>query len=613
MKLTFKEKAAYGIGAVGKDMVYMLSASYVLYYFQDILGVNAIAMGIILMIARVFDAFNDPLMGVVVAKTQTKWGKFRPWLLIGTVTNAVILFVMFAAPPALNGKGLVAYAAVTYILWGITYTMMDIPYWSMIPAFTSGGKERENLSALARSCAGVGSAIITIVTVMAVAALGNAVSARSADNVTVNLDSASDKIVLYVIELDEKDNPTGNVLTIDGSERLIKASLTAAGNELSEGFLYNESNSDYMINIDGFPIDSSISKMNFVMDSSDSGEAAITVAVSSANYKTLSEKTGSVDITISSKKQVERYGFKYFSLIVAIIFIVFTLITCIGIKEKSTVDMKTASVGEMFKALVQNDQAMTMVITIVLVNTATYIVSNLLIYFFKYDLGGTNWQGNYTLFNTFAGGMQIVAMMLFFPVLRKFFSTQRVFDIAIGSSVLGYVILLVMALLGVKSVYLFFIPCFFIMSSVGVLNVLVTVFLANTVDYGELKNNRRDESVIFSMQTFVVKLASGIAALIAAISLWAFDISDSNALADMVEDSFIKAVNDYINTIKTAGSIVVNDSSLFGIRLVMTILPITVLVVGFILFKKKYILTDEKLKEIDEELKARRSQAGESV
>ena len=151
-RLTGFEKFAYGIGAVGKDMVYMLSASYVLYYFQDIMGVSAIAMGIILLIARVFDAFNDPIMGVIVAKTKTRWGKFRPWLLIGTVTNAVILVVMFSAPPSLDGKGLVAYAAVTYILWGITYTMMDIPYWSMVPAFTESGKERENLSALARSC-----------------------------------------------------------------------------------------------------------------------------------------------------------------------------------------------------------------------------------------------------------------------------------------------------------------------------------------------------------------------------------------------------------------------------------------------------------------------------
>ena len=124
MGLNKKEMASYGIGAVGKDMVYMFCASYILYHYQDILGVSAIAMGIILLAARVFDAFNDPIMGVVVAKTRTRWGKFRPWLFIGTLLNAVVLFLMFSAPPTLDGGGLVAYAAVTYVLWGVTYTML---------------------------------------------------------------------------------------------------------------------------------------------------------------------------------------------------------------------------------------------------------------------------------------------------------------------------------------------------------------------------------------------------------------------------------------------------------------------------------------------------------
>ena len=91
MKLSKKETISYGLGAVGKDMVYMLSASYVLYYYQDILGVSAFAMGVILMATRIFDAFNDPVMGVIVAKTRTRWGRFRPWLLIGTCLNAVVL------------------------------------------------------------------------------------------------------------------------------------------------------------------------------------------------------------------------------------------------------------------------------------------------------------------------------------------------------------------------------------------------------------------------------------------------------------------------------------------------------------------------------------------
>lgn len=450
MKLTAKEKVSYGLGAVGKDMVYMLSASYVLYYYQDVLGVSAIAMGVILLAARVFDAFNDPVMGIIVAKTKTKWGKFRPWLLIGTLLNAVVLYFMFASPPALEGNGLVAYAAIAYILWGVTYTMMDIPYWSMIPAFTEGGAERESLSTLARSCAGVGSAIVTIITMPCVYSFGQ-------------------------------------------------------------------------------------------------GD--------------------------------ERTGFRWFGLLVATVFVVTIVITCANIKEKSTVDMDSPSVGQMFKALLANDQAMAIVITIVLINCAIYITSNLVIYFFKYDFGGEGWYNSYTLFNTFGGAIQILSMMLLFPLLRKFLSAMQVFYVSFSMAIMGYVALLVLAFTNMSSVFLLFIPGFFIFAANGMLSVLTTVFLANTVDYGELKNNRRDESVIFSMQTFVVKLASGAAALIASICLSVFNLSDDTSNTAAVVEA-------------------VANSSVVGLRMTMTVIPIVGLLAAVFIFHKKYILNEEKVNEI---------------
>ncbi|MBF1114854.1 MAG: MFS transporter, partial [Solobacterium sp.] len=169
-----KQFVAYGLGAVGKDMVYALSASYIMYYYQDILGLSATFVGFILMIARVFDAANDPFMGVVVAKTNSRWGKFRPWLFTGTILNAFVLYALFAAP-AVSGKALMIYFAVMYILWGVTYTMMDIPFWSMIPAVTSTAKDRENLSVVGRTSAGVGYALINVFTVMAVSKLGGGI------------------------------------------------------------------------------------------------------------------------------------------------------------------------------------------------------------------------------------------------------------------------------------------------------------------------------------------------------------------------------------------------------------------------------------------------------
>lgn len=457
MGLSTREKVSYGLGAVGKDMVYMFTASYILYYYQDILGVSAMAMGVILMAARAFDAFNDPVMGVLVAKTKTRWGKFRPWLLIGTILNAIVLYFMFAAPAGFDGAKLVAYAAITYIVWGVTYTMMDIPYWSMIPAFTQGGKEREGLSTLGRSCAGIGSAVVTVITMKCVMTLGS------------------------------------------GDERL---------------------------------------------------------------------------------------GFRLFALIVAIVFVVFITLTCVNIKEKSTVDVDSPSVGQMFRALLQNDQAMTVVITIVLINCSIYTTSNLVIYFFKYDFGGADWYDSYTLFNMFGGAIQILSMVLFFPVLRKFLNAIQVFYIGFTMAILGYAALLTLAFTNMSNVFLLFIPGFFIFSANGILSVLTTVFLANTVDYGELKNNRRDESVIFSMQTFVVKLASGVAALIATTCLTIFHLSDDTS-----------------STAQAAASSVV------GLRMTMTVVPIAGLLIAIFLFRKKFILSEEKVAEIAEEIKRKREMA----
>ena len=595
--LTGKEKFAYGIGAVGKDMVYMLSASYVLYYFQDIMKTSAIAMGIILLVARVFDAFNDPIMGIIVAKTKTRWGKFRPWLMIGTITNAVILILMFAAPPSLDGKGLIAYAAVTYILWGVTYTMMDIPYWSMIPAFTRGGKEREGLSALARSCAGVGSALVTVVTVIAVSAIGTALVSKSTANVVKEYSSSDTDIAVYVIERDKDGNPTSNVIGYESGNADVNVSLTGSERAFGDITVFNGDNSDYTFTLNG--ISASESDVEFVIENED--QAGLVFYVDSETFEKVKESESlAAWLSMVSTLEVEREGFKVFSIIIGILFVVFISITCLCIKEKSSVDMQTASVKQMFKALLGNDQAMTIVITIVLFNTATYITSNLLIYFFKYDIAGTNWQSNYTLFNTFAGAMQIFAMMLFFPLLRKAFTTLKIFYIGVFSAIAGYLILLGLSLAGTKNVYAFFVPGFFIMGAVGILNVICTIFLANTCDYGEFKNGRRDESVIFSMQTFVVKLASGIAALVASVCLTIFNIQQNDNT-----DMTLSVLTDKVNAIRNSVVETIDTSAVFGLRMVMTLAPIFVLVIALLIFKAKYILTDKKLKEISEELKSR--------
>lgn len=155
-------------------------------------------------------------------------------------------------------------------------------------------------------------------------------------------------------------------------------------------------------------------------------------------------------------------------------------------------------------------------------------------------------------------------------------STIKVFYVSFLMAILGYASLLILMFTNMSSVALLFIPAFFIFSANGMLSVLTTVFLANSVDYGEYKNKRRDESVIFSMQTFVVKLASGVAALVASICLSVFNIS-KNTEGVAVKLPF---------------------ESVVGLRTTMTILPIIGLLFAVFHFRKRFILTDKKVEQI---------------
>lgn len=137
------------MGAFGKDLVYALVGNLFMFYLTDVRFVAPALVGTLFMAARIWDAFNDPFMGMVVDNTRTRWGKFRPWIMIGTVLNAIVLALMFWNVN-LEGQSFLAYAAVLYILWGMTYTIDDIPYWSMVPALTDDENERSQVSAIPR-------------------------------------------------------------------------------------------------------------------------------------------------------------------------------------------------------------------------------------------------------------------------------------------------------------------------------------------------------------------------------------------------------------------------------------------------------------------------------
>ena len=173
MKLSFREKYSYGIGAFGKDLVYAFVATYLMMFFTDEVGLSSVFVGGLFFVSRFWDAINDPIMGNIVDNTNTRWGKFRPWILIGTLINAIVLVFLFVNPTSfLSGKMVYVYCSVAYILWGMTYTIMDIPYWSMIPSFTSDPAERDKMSVIPRIFATIGGSTVNTFGLMIIAILG---------------------------------------------------------------------------------------------------------------------------------------------------------------------------------------------------------------------------------------------------------------------------------------------------------------------------------------------------------------------------------------------------------------------------------------------------------
>ncbi|MDR3344405.1 MAG: glycoside-pentoside-hexuronide (GPH):cation symporter [Oscillospiraceae bacterium] len=160
-QLTLKNKITYGIGAMGLDMSYGLCFSFFMKYSTDVLLINSVFLGVMMAFARVWDGVNDPMMGTIANNTKGRFGRFRPWVFIGGILNAVVLFFLFFNPGfSVGGSGtnigLYAYVTVFYVLWGVTMTMIDIPYWSFIPTLTSDLQERNVISAIPRFFSGLG-------------------------------------------------------------------------------------------------------------------------------------------------------------------------------------------------------------------------------------------------------------------------------------------------------------------------------------------------------------------------------------------------------------------------------------------------------------------------
>ncbi|MBQ2551936.1 MAG: MFS transporter [Treponema sp.] len=442
-ELKKKEIFGYSLGGFGKNLAYVLVSSYTLYYYNSVLNVSASFVAVLLMVARIFDAFNDPIMAAVVAKTKGKHGRYKPWILSGAVLNSLVIVAMFTVPSQLNQTGIKVYITITYFLCGITYTISDIPYWSVIPAITQPGRARENLTLFTRIMSGIGTGLATAFTMLCVRQLGGGISPE--------------------------------------------------------------------------------------------------------NY---------------------RKGFMIFACITAALYTFFTVITFINLPKERYEESSNISIKEIFSSLFHNDQALVVSAIIILFFSAISITMNLVLYVFEHEnismtMFGKDFDYNklYTIYMVLVGVVEFLSMGLFYPVLRQKLSNRRIFKVGTASAMIGYIAFFVMVFINKKmGFWAITIPTLFLAFGLGIAYVLISVFIANAVDYGEKKTGKRQNSMISSLQTLMLKLSTSFSVFITGIGI-----------------DWIK----YTDEVEQARDVIIRERLLFSVP------PLLCVIVAFILLTKR--------------------------
>lgn len=450
MKLSAGRKLCFGVGALGKDLCYAMISTYLTIYLTDTVGLAPLFVGNLFLVARVWDAVNDPMMGFIVDNTRTRWGKFRPWILIGTLINAVILVLLFKGPE-LEGFALYAYYSVMYILWGMTYTIMDIPYWSMLPSMSSTKEERDSTSVIPRIFA-------------------------------------------------------SSAWLLVGAFGLKMIDTLGQGNEAK--------------------------------------------------------------------------GYAASSIVVAAVFVGTILVTVIFARDRSSLDAASGqkaqrtSLKYAIHVITANDQLKVYIGVVLAYNLVVQLAGGMALYYFKYV---TQDADLFPYFTTAASFAEMGALFLF-PILSRFMSKKQVFAIASFTPAVGLIALLVAGAVVPANIPIIICGLLYKFGS-GLTLGATTVMLADVIDYGEVTLGTRNESIVASFQTLLVKTASAVAGWLIGVGL---------TICGYVE-----------NVPQTA-------TTILGMRILMGVVPSIITVLAFVIYVRGYKLEGSYLESITQQLKAKK-------
>lgn len=511
-RLTIGSIITYSLGSLGREFSNNCVNAFFLVYLCVYQGLSPVIMTVAFVLAKLWDAVNDPMLATIVNNAKvSRWGRYRPWILIGAVLNAVTLVLMFSPLGDNFGTGgKYAFYIIAYVLWGMSFTVLDVPFWSMMPTLADTTEERNKISSMAKLIGGFG------------------------------------------------------------------------------GFLTGMIGSSFVL-------------PNF----SDRG----------------------------MKK-----AYMIIGLVAGIVMLVFVLFTVIFNREKYPIPHENVGLKYIIQTYKENNQLRAYAISYVLSNIGILIAISQILYLYVYCYeDSANYLAasySYTLFWVISCTGQGIAMFFYNQITKKI-PREKMYELSYVFAIISYILLFFIFFFLKQGNYmvntvLVALAGAFLNLANGINQIGSTVMIADVVDYGEYLTGKRADSVIFSVQTLLLKFAGAVAMLILGLGITAaqlptvteLPIIDSNGVyvetVNVYTDNDkylinneetwekIEQIPDYSEKAEFVEGELISKDSLTILRAFMFLIPIPLTIIGLIYYKKNYFLFGEKYDEIKKEIDRKR-------
>lgn len=643
-KVASRNRINYSIGTIGRDMQYTLVSMFLNIFLTEVLNLPDKTLwwttGITLAV-RVYDAINDPLMGVFVDNTRTRFGKFKPWIAIGGILSALFT-VLFFLDFGFRGTAYILSFTFIYLLWEVTFSGNDIGYWSMLPSLSIDQKTREKIGASARICANIG-LFVTVVAILPITGLVGGITGDdlsyvkpndageyhfSSEQVYAAGEYSKDRLEITLSGIKADYVGTAYIDNIQIFEtKSISKEDSAAGllyswdfEDLQYSFIHESNPSDFTetssdnsarpeggkLNINITGSENSALWMDVAFDPENANDtrtisttlpepidfskgitlrydwmllfAADSEYSGKLKTETTFELTGEADSAISMESMGggRKTGFLIVAIGIVCISIITQCFTVFGVKEQKTAfkQEEKTTLRDLFRAIVKNDQLLFTLISMALFMIGYTTTTSFGTYFFIYAYKDV---GMYSVFAAILGVSQLVALAVF-PFFSKRFTRKQLYFGATILVFIGYTVFFFapmnMLFIGAAGIPLFVGQAF--------IQLLMLMFLSDTIEYGQWKLGKRNESVTFSVQPFINKIGGAVGNAIVGAVVILSGISAADGDPDKV----------------SAGG-------LWMMKSAMLVFPLIIIVLGFIIYKFFFKIDKEMYDKIITDLKDR--------